>query len=473
MPDQRPVHHITPERGWLNDPNGLIHRDGRYHVFHQANPHAVTWGTMEWGHVSSPDLVHWTRHATAFAASPGPDAGGCWSGCIVVDDDVPTAVYTGVERLESGDVTQTLCLARGDAGLHGWRKDPANPVLPGPPEGLSTIGFRDPFVWREGDAWSMVIGCGLTTGDGTILLFSSPDLVEWRCEGPIMSRNASDKEPIWTGRMWECPQFLPVGGKHLLVFSVWDDKRPPTLHYPVATIGAFDGRTFTPGSWTRFDFGADCYAPALMQAPDGRILAWGWSWEALSDRAREAQGWAGSLTLPRVVSERKDGGFAVELAEEVAALRGASVEAGGSELPDGLTRLPRPPSADVVDIAARFAVGDAARVGLMVRRSPDGAEQTSISWDAERQWLEIDRTCSSLSNDARRSKDGGPLRLSPGEPLDLRVVVDRSIVEVFANGRVAITERIYPTRDDSIGIGAFADGRGATLEQFAAWELPG
>jgi len=475
---QRPVHHITPASGFLGDPNGLIWHAGNYHVFHQSNPRRVWFGAMEWGHLSSPDLVHWTRHPTALRPSPGADAGGCWSGCVVIDGGVPTAVYTGVESLGDDDRwTQTVCLARGDSTMTGWLKDQANPVLTGPPEGLETVGFRDPFVWREADGWSMILGTGIAGEGGKILLFRSSDLVEWQYVGPIHVGSQDEVEPLGTGRMWECPQLAPLGELHLLMFSVWDDRieptdqRPPPLQYPVVLLGTFDGRTFHPRSLQRLDHGPECYAPALMVDPNGRVLTWGWSWEALTQNGRERQGWAGCLTFPRLLTLQSDGRLGIDVAPEVAALRGVGAVVGAAELRTGSPTLAGPMSGEAVDIEARFQVHESSRIGLVVRASPDRQEKTGIFYDSLTRRLEVERDDSSLWPEAVGGICGGPLDLDPGEPLELRVLIDRSIVEVFANGRFALTARIYPTRDDSIGVEACAVRGAGTVERLAVWRL--
>jgi beta-fructofuranosidase len=101
-------YHVAPTRGWLNDPNGMIHRDGRWHVFFQHNPDEARHGNIAWGHVSSPDLVAWTEHPVAFRPQPGgPDGGGCWSGVAVVDGERVAVAYTGIE---AGPVRSTVCL---------------------------------------------------------------------------------------------------------------------------------------------------------------------------------------------------------------------------------------------------------------------------------------------------------------------------------------------------------------------------
>src|SRR4030042_175472 len=101
----RPGFHFLPEKNWMNDPNGLIQWKGQYHLFYQYNPNGPFHGTIHWGHAVSQDLVHWQYLPLALTPTPGgPDAAGCFSGCAVDDEGVPTFVYTGIHP-------QTVCLA--------------------------------------------------------------------------------------------------------------------------------------------------------------------------------------------------------------------------------------------------------------------------------------------------------------------------------------------------------------------------
>lgn len=475
MPEHRPHHHISPPRGWLNDANGLALRDGRYHVFHQYNPDDVGWGTARWGHVSSTDLVRWERHPVALTPSVGPDAGGCWSGCVVDDEGTPTAIYTGVESLGNDRWTQTVCLARGTADLMMFRRDTQSPVISGPPQG-DARGFRDPFVWRDGDGWAMVIGTGTDRDGGSVLLYRSTDLLTWRLIGPLLDARIGGFAPGRFGRMWECPQFVPIGDRHLLVFSVWDDGHPsplayapPPLHHAIAAIGTFDGRRFEPESMQRLDEGPDFYAPALLREPAGRVLAWGWSWEALSESALREQGWAGCLTFPRALG--LDGSaLTMAPAREVARLRGRPVALGS-------IRLGSSPLGSVIgdslDIELRVRAGLARRVEVAVRRSPDGEEETVVAFDPVTSCLSVDRTRSSLDLAAAGGRFEATVTPDRAGGLDLRILLDRSIVEVFANDRVAMTARVYPSRADSSGVALYVDGDDAAIERAVAWPLSG
>jgi beta-fructofuranosidase len=468
--DPRPLLHITPETGWLNDANGLIHHHGRYHVFHQANPRGLWFGTMEWGHVSSADLVDWTRHPTAIAPSDGPDAGGSWSGCIVFDGDRPTAVYTGVESIGTDKWTQTVCTARGDDELIEWQKDPHNPVIAGPPPGVDAIGFRDPFLRQDGARWSMILGMGGPSGRGGIVQFHSDDLQSWTYDGPIFERAVDETDPISTGRIFECPQLVRLGGRDLLVFSVWDDQRPPVLHYAVTVLGHFDGQTFQADRIERFDYGSHCYAPALLTDPTGRVLAWGWSWEGLTEAGRARQGWAGCLTFPRELYLRDDGHVGVRPAAELATARGIGGSAGNLVLRSGEPWTADGLAGDSLEVIVRFASIDADAVSAVVRASPDGAERTVVRFDRTKGRLEVDRTAASRSQDAIGGVSAAPLQLA-GESLELRLLLDRSVIEIFANERISITERIYPSRPDSVGVELIAEGGSARVADVRWWSL--
>jgi beta-fructofuranosidase len=462
VPDHRPRFHLSAPSGWLNDPNGPIHRDGRHHVFFQRNPAAAVWSpAIHWGHAASEDLVRWTHLPDAFGPSPeGPDAGGCWSGCVVDDAGVPTAVYSGLGE-PSPIGAANVCLARADAALVRWEKDPRNPVLT-PPSGMRLAAFRDPFVRREDGAWSMLLGAGVD-GDAAVLRFRSPDLLDWTYEGVVLRRPAALDAPVWTGRAWECPQLFPLGDRHVLLVSVWDE-RPPHTHYAVAFVGRDRDGRFEPERVERFDHGADCYAPAVSLDDRGRRLAFAWSWEARDEAAALEQGWAGVHTLPRELTLTADGRLGIAPVREVESLRGSRE----SVRDHPLGRLDLRTRSDCLDLAATIAPGSAARIRLLVRAAPGGEEQTAIVWEPGR--LAVDRSRSSLDPRAAGGVHGGPLDLA-GRDLELRVLVDRSIVEVFANGALALTERIYPAHAESTGVAVEAVGGQARLRTLDAWEL--
>ena len=136
-------------------------------------------------------------------------------------------------------------------------------------------------------------------------------------------------------------------------------------------------------------------------------------------------------------------------------------------------------SGQAIEIEAVIEPGDAREVGLTVLRSPDGAEQTRISFytslhgrRANPGWLQIDTSQSSLADDVHgRPPEQGPLAIDADEPLHLRIYIDRSIIEVFANDKQCLTLRAYPSRADSAGVSIFARGGAAQLRSLSAWQM--
>jgi beta-fructofuranosidase len=236
----------------MNDPNGVIEWQGRYHLFYQFNPYGAVFGLKHWGHAVSDDLVHWEDLPIALTPTPdGPDAAGCWSGCMVDADGVPTVVYTGVR--EKRYELQTQCLATSHDDLLTWEKDPANPVLSEIPAELgSTHDFRDPFVWREEKTWFMVLASQVVGVGGVALLYRSPDLHQWEYLHPLLVGEAAS-----TGDVWECPNFFPLGDKWVLIIAGKGRDFPFTTFYVIGDYA--DGR-FTPESGGVLDHGY-FYAP--------------------------------------------------------------------------------------------------------------------------------------------------------------------------------------------------------------------
>ena len=469
----RPRYHFLPPSAWMNDPNGLIYWKGHYHLFYQYVPNDPPWETKHWGHAVSTDLVHWLDLPVALAPTPGgPDQDGCFSGCIVNHDGAPTLIYTGVR----GD-QQLPCLATSPDDLITWQKYRGNPVIAAPPQNLDLLAFRDHTVWKEGTTWYQLIGAGIRGVGGTALLYRSPNLVDWEYMHPLYTGDRNRSEPVWTGSMWECPDFFHLGDKSVLMVSVYDDSRfreeayDGCLHYAVAFVGAYTDHTFTPWTQSIIDCGGHFYAPQTMLAPSGRRLLWGWLWEGRSDEAQQAAGWAGVISLPRVLSLSADNMVSLEPAPELKQLRGTHQRVMDLPiLPTSLMQLGEV-QGDCLEIQAELVPDEATELGIGVRCAPDGTEQTLIRYDRLQGRLLIDRQRSSLSEEVQRDIRAGPLPLAAGEPLLLHIFLDRSVIEVFANYRLCMSSRVYPSRTDSLGVGFFARGGSARVKALDAWEM--
>ncbi|MEM6527972.1 MAG: glycoside hydrolase family 32 protein, partial [Chloroflexota bacterium] len=288
----RPIYHFLPARNWMNDPNGVIQWNGRYHLFYQYNPFGAYHDHMHWGHAVSDDLIHWEELPIAIAPSPGSvDEGGIFSGCIVNNAGTPTAFYTGVNL---GATEQRQCMAVGDDELQTWQKYEANPVIAGPPTHADqTPDFRDPFVWREGDVWYMVVGSRIEGVGGAAFLYHSQDLHNWTYLHPLLVGDMARH-----GVMWECPNFFPIGDKWVLVIS---------LHTGIGTghaiyfVGDYYDKRFYPQYEAILDSSV-YYAPLTFLDDQNRRIMWGWLRESRSGDEQLAAGWSGVQAIPRVLT---------------------------------------------------------------------------------------------------------------------------------------------------------------------------
>ncbi len=198
----------------------------------------------------------------------------------------------------------------------------------------------------------------------------------------------------------------------------------------------------------------------------GRRILWGWIREGRSEAAQRAAGWAGVMSLPRLVSLAADGRLRITPAPELETLRGKHHHFAGQ-----LARGEFSIRGDSLEIQAEFEPGASEVVGLTVRRSPGGEELTSITYNRTKAQFLVEREHSSLSLDADRGPQGGSFTLAENETLKLRIFLDASVIEVFANDRACLTSRIYPSRPDSLGIGTLMKGGRARLKALDVWEM--
>ncbi len=469
----RPRYHFQPASAWMNDPNGLIYWKGYYHLFYQYVPDDPPWESKHWGHAISKDLVHWTDLPIALAPTPGgPDQDGCFSGCAVNNNGVPTLIYTGVKGNQ-----QLPCLASSADDLLTWQKYPGNPIIAAPPQDLDLVAFRDHTIWKEESTWFQLIGTGIKGVGGAVLLYRSPDLLEWEYMYPLYSGDRNGTEPVWTGSMWECPDFFPLGNKYVLIVSVFDEDEfherayKRCLHYAASFVGDYSDHAFTPLTQSIIDYGGYFYAPQSMPDPQGRRLQFGWLWEGRSDEAQWAAGWAGVMSLPRVLTLTADNMLRFEPVPEIKQLRGSHRSLSDySMLPTSLTQI-EGIQGDCLEIQIECILDQTTEVGIAVRCSPDCEEQTLILYNCLQGLLQIDRQRSSLSEDVERDIRSGPLRLASGESLFLHIFLDCSVIEVFANYKLCMSSRVYPSRNDSLGMGVFVKGGSARIKALDIWEM--
>jgi len=428
----RPQYHLLPPANWMNDPNGPIWFNGRYHMFYQYNPHGAFWGSMHWGHATSPDMVHWHHEPLALTPTPGGyDRDGVFSGCVVLDRGVPTLIYTGVEppatpaeatlRDGSHSWREVQCLAVSHDGLRTWRKL-GEPILASPPPGLVVTGFRDPCVWQEGKEWRMALGSGFAGKGGAILLYRSPDLRRWTYLYPLAEGKGTGQpspNPVDNGEMWECPEFFPLGDRHVLLIS--------TMGKVLWKSGTYAGGQFSPDREGEVDSGA-YYAARTMLDRRGQRILWGWIPERRPEAEHRAAGWAGVMSLPRVLSLDSGGQLHMAPAPAIEALRGEH-----TQIRAGIDSSRRLRTLQIRDLAAEF------RIEFL----PDSAFLFQLQSRQDDPFLEIAYNPADTGRELRLNGSRFALASTTQAPIVLRPFVDGSVVELFGDNTSAITERVY------------------------------
>jgi fructan beta-fructosidase len=462
----RPLYHYTPEKYWINDPNGLVYFNGEWHLFYQHNPFASEPNHAHWGHAVSRDLMHWDYLPIAIYEENGIMA---FSGSAAVDwqnasgrgsaaSPALIAAYTGHTAIE-----QDQRLAYSTDNGRTWVNAPRNPVIR-----LGLKDFRDPkLFWHEAtQRWIMV--CVLS--DKQIArFFGSTDLQYWQVLSDFGPAGAVDG-------LWECPDLFPLAVDGDPANVKWvlkvDNSAPIDGHAGGQYfIGQFDGEKFicddSPARIRSLDHALDFYAvQSWNDAPAGRHvwLAWLGCWY-YGPQAPTAP-WRGMMTAPRELALRTfaDGiHLTQQPVNEIAALRKehqhlAHVPASAATVDVQGTAL---------DIDVTFEANGAAPFGVQVREG--AAERTAIGYDPQAGELFVDRSASGNAAFSPRFTERHAVKLALRDhTLALRVLVDAQSVEVFADeGRVVLSVMIFPS-DDSAGVSLFGD---AQVKSMDVWRL--
>lgn len=467
----RPEYHHTPLYGWMNDANGLVYKDGEYHLYFQYNPYGSKWGNMHWGHSVSKDLVHWQHLDPAIARDT---LGHIFSGSTVIDKnnsagygkDAMIAFYTSA----SDEHGQIQCMAYSNDNGRTYTKYEKNPILT-PFDGLKD--FRDPKVfWYEpAQKWYMIV-----SADKNMRFYSSTDLKQWEYlsqfgEGYGVQPN-----------QFECPDFiqLPVdGNKDNMKWVMIVNINPGCPFGGSATeyfIGDFDGKEFkcdTDKSVTKWlDFGKDHYATVCFSNTGDRIIAVPWMSNWQYANVTPIRQYRGANALPRELSLYTKNGeiyMAANVVKETEALRKStrnieSLSVEGETVIDSITDGLN----SGVELEMDIVPGKAQTVGFDIMNAK--GEKTKIYLDLKSGRAVMDRTESGLiafgekaephfkENHDRRKTESinyindfalgtwAPLSLCEGKSYHLNVFVDKCSVELFVDGgRIAMTNLVFPT----------------------------
>ncbi|GMI75639.1 VACUOLAR INVERTASE 1 [Hibiscus trionum] len=468
---------------------GPLYHKGWYHIFYQYNPYSAIWGNITWGHAVSKDLIHWLYLPLAMVPDRWYDINGVWTGsATLLPNGQILVLYTGKTN-ESVQVQNLAYPANlSDPLLLHWVKYSGNPVMV-PPPGIKPDDFRDPTTAWLGpdDTWHFTMGSKFNTSTGISLVYRTKNFREYDLLDGVLHAVPG------TG-MWECVDFYPVaingsvaldtsalgtGIKHVLKASLDDTK---VDHY---AIGSYDPVTdkWTPdnpeedvGIGLKVDYGRYYASKTFFDQHKQRRVLWGWINETDTEEADLQKGWASLQTIPRtVLYDNKTGTNILQWpVEEVESLRLNSTSFKEVLVEPGFVVPLDIGTATQLDIVAEFVIeplvsstmnqafdcGDGAvdrstygPFGLLVIADASLSELTpvyfrplSASDGSLKTYFCTDETRSSKASDVFKQVYGGKVPVLNDEKYNMRVLVDHSIVESFAQGgRTVISSRIYPT----------------------------
>lgn len=492
----RPIYHHTPSYGWMNDANGLVYKDGEYHLYFQYNPYGSRWGNMHWGHSVSKDLVHWEHLNPAIARDT---LGHIFSGSTVIDHtnsagygkDAMIAFYTSA----SDEHGQIQCMAYSNDNGRTYTKYEKNPILT-PFDGLKD--FRDPKVfWYEpAQKWYMIV-----SADKNMRFYSSANLKDW--EYLSQFGQGYGVQP----NQFECPDFiqLPVDGdpnnkKWVMIVNI----NPGCPFGGSATeyfVGDFDGKEFkcdTKSEVTKWlDFGKDHYATVCFSNTGDRVIAVPWMSNWQYANITPIRQYRGANALPRELSlYTKDGQIymAANAVKETQALRKESRSVDNMDVKDEVVIDEIVPNNEgAYELEMDIVPGNSQLAGLEFYNAK--GERSKIYLDLKNKRLVMDRTESGLTAFGEKSEphaienhDGrkvnsinyqndfalgtwAPLSLCEGKTYHLDIFVDKCSVEIFVDGgRIAMTNLIFPTQPYN-SLRFYTEGGTAKVENMKIYKL--
>lgn len=443
----RPQIHFSPKEKWMNDPNGLVYHNSRYHMFYQYYPDSTVWGPMHWGHATSQDLLHWEHHPVALY----PDTlGYIFSGSIVADvnntsgfgndESIPlVAIFThhdpkGESSGKKDYQVQSLAYSLDDGNT--WTKYKGNPVLKNP--GIKD--FRDPKVrwYAPGKKWIM----SLATLD-RITFFSSPDLKDWKKESEF-GQNAGAH-----GGVWECPDLFPVdfGGNDIWALLVSINPGGPnggsaTQYF----MGEFDGKTFTAfDTVTRWlDYGPDDYAGVTWSNIDDRRIFIGWMSNWQYGMKVPTEKWRSAMTIPRILQAQMVNGKymltsgplpEIDRLKEGETKTFGNMDVQNNDITERTGKLTGP---------AMLTLSSDSIKNFSITLSNDKGQKLVIGYDSAANSYFIDRTASGKTDfEAGFAARHTAPRVRAQPATDMTLIIDNSSVEMFADGGLSVMTSIF------------------------------
>ncbi|EGU34631.1 glycoside hydrolase family 32 protein [Vibrio scophthalmi] len=431
----RPIFHVTPPHGLLNDPNGFCYFNNEYHLFYQWYPFGTIHGMKHWMHLTSSDLYSWQEHGSKITPIEQYESHGAYSGAAFIEDNSAYLFYTGnVKHGNERDANQCLATLHKDNRVE---KSSHNPIISSFPKGY-TGHVRDPKIVKKGDLYYMLLGAQREKDlKGSIIIYSSNNLIDWSLKGELSIDIDADFNEAF---MFECPDLLEVDGKDVLIFSPQGispkQEKFHNRYNVVYCIGKIDwaSLTFTVTHWDELDRGFDFYAPQTMaNSPiEPTLIAWAGTDNNLPS---EQYGWVNCLTAPRKLSiqDNKLHQTLVPMNEHNAKPSLASSELASGEV----IRLE--------SLSFSLDIDYAQTSNLSIIISDDFDHEFIFTVDNKNNKLVMDRT---HYNHNSKEYEFGSIRscILTKKSSALTLSCDQSIIELFSDqGRNVFTSLFFPS----------------------------
>lgn len=463
----RPRYHAMPNADWTNEPYGLTYYKGKYHIFFQKNPNGPYLYFMHWGHLSSPDLVNWTEDKIALAPSPGFDSFGIWSGSTVKDSTGrPTIYYTGVNGVKAGIGMAT---SKEDSLIH-WTKYYGNPLIPSPPAGYASMDFRDPFVWKSGKTYYMIVGSGLqNNGGGILFTYKSTDMTHWTNIPPLYQETNTSI----AGTFWEMPFFFHLKDSTYILGTT----PVPTSTKPAETIywtGTWDGGQFKP--FNRIPnklelINGKLLSPAFGLDADNRITYIGIIPEDRDVADQIKAGWRHTFSLPRVVRLLNDSLIGQYPHPNLCRLRYDQVSIKNRVLSPGTGHNLPEISGNQIEMKFKIKADPNSKFTIQVFKNAAATEFTSLVFDLANDQAGYDRSHSSLSSGTPKDSYMSHYVFNPNDTIRINIFLDHSIVEVFLDNLTVFSFRVYPSSIESQNVDFIVNSGKVNIVDLEKWKM--
>ena len=472
----KPAYHATAPAHWMNEPHAPFYYNGKYHLFYQHNPFGPYWGQIHWGHWVSDDMINWKHAEIALAPEKGhmaPD--GIWSGSAYVGpNNMPMLFYTAGNLSKDQNQYTSIAIPKDttDENLQAWEK--TNIIVDKPAE-YKKNEFRDPFVFQIEGKYYMIVGSGIEGKGGTAPLFESDDALNWKYVKPFFISDI-EKYPF-LGGVWELPVFFPLkkedGTKTdkyaFLVLPLRNEADVEVFYW----IGEFDQdkKQFVPDDPEPrlMDYGDFGFTgpSGFVDPKTGRTIVFSIAQGKYGNIDVYEMGWAHNAGLPIELWLSNSNELRFAPIEEINSLRekelysctNCSKETANSKLAEI--------QGDQLEIQMEFEVSNL-REGIEVRRTIDGSTKALIYYEPETKSIVFDKEQENPERDFKALK----APVGDVSKIKLRIFLDRSMVEIYINDKVSITDRIYFKKQDATGI-EITGPENMQLESLSVWSMNG